>query len=102
VREELAREQLAGYSLQFEDEQILMVSYADGTTTWDEAWAQAREHAKEARGTHESKVTVRDNGEAVEVFVERGVTDRIRAARERARRDELKRANALDRERGRV
>lgn len=89
-------------SLQFEDERLFMISYADGTHTWDEAWAEAREYAKDARGEYGSKVTVRDDGEAVEVFVERGVTDRIRAARDRAIRDDVKRAGALDRTRGRV
>jgi transcriptional regulator with XRE-family HTH domain len=82
-------------------EQIFMSSYEDEATQ-DKAWAEAREHAKEARWAHQSKVTVRDNREAVEVFVERSVADRMRAAHERAIRDEVRRANALDRTRGRV
>ena len=86
-------------SPQFEDEQIFMISYVDGTYTWDEAWAEARERAKEAHGEYGSKVTVRDNGEAVEVFVERGVADRMSAAYDRAVRDEVRRANARDEER---
>jgi transcriptional regulator with XRE-family HTH domain len=82
-------------------EQIFMSSYEDEATQ-EEAWAEARKHAKEARWAHQSKVTVRDNGEAVEVFVERGVSDRMRAAHERAVRDEVRRADALDNTRGRV
>jgi hypothetical protein len=82
-------------------EQIFVSSYEDEAMQ-DEAWADARKHAKEARWAHQSKVTVRDNGEAVEVFVERGVPDRMRAAHEHAVRDEVRRADALDRTRGRV
>jgi transcriptional regulator with XRE-family HTH domain len=87
---------------QFEDELIAMTPYGHGETSEDEAWAWAREQVEEARRFYEGPFTVRDDGESVKVFVRRGATARIGAAHDRAIRDEVRRANALDRERGRV
>lgn len=85
-----------------EVEPIFMISYGD-ETPFDEAWEWAGEQVKEARRFYEGKFTLYDNGEAIEVFVEQGALDRMIDARDRADRDDLRRANAfVDRRRGRV
>jgi transcriptional regulator with XRE-family HTH domain len=87
--------------IEAEEEPIFTISYAD-ETSFDEAWEWTGEQVKEARRLYGGKFTLYDDGESIEAFVEQGAVDRMRDARGRADRDDLRRANALDRRRGRV
>src|SRR5215216_3943469 len=84
-----------------EDELIFMLTYGD-EKPFDEAWTEAREELKQVRRFYDGVFTIRDNGESIEVRVKQGAGARITAGFERSRREELRRTNTLDGDRGRV
>jgi transcriptional regulator with XRE-family HTH domain len=83
-------------------EPMLMDSYEEGVKDREEAWEWVFQQVRDLIEDYEGRIVLEDDGESsIHGFVERGAGARLAAASERSRREELRRANALDRDRGR-